>query len=433
MKKLFLIFCGLFFVSFIEAEKDYVLRLKVGLSQLRIPNHVKNLAVEELLGEPKLDASVLDIAQAGNFHQMTKDRYVELLRATGKVRPPNEFYTYDNLQELITFNNAHKNFTEFVTMLFNHLNIQKDNDEKLSKFAEGINKTFLEFLECYFYGDFKFFDKITPANVKSTLESLEVEEDSLWNFVRDFTFAHLNLDKTFAVKQLNSIFNVRELLLLGEYTTSNIQKVPIFRTYIADTQTKFNKINALAIAIHSDRFLINKAAYDDWKEEEDLAFVEATSINSPSSTFTAVKGGVTRRTFNIFELTGTNSNTEMEYVNFTKPTSDLENCTFITFKEGKLVESLIANVSLLFEDTLSFTTDDTNIVVGSPLICDGILHGMAKQLITLNQSLLLDVLYDDEEQEFVPTVPPNSGQGCRPNIMSTFLAFIILLLYSTVL
>ncbi|XP_018569104.1 uncharacterized protein LOC108909280 [Anoplophora glabripennis] len=361
---------------------DYIVEIGFNLIEDRVPEYLVNILYEQT---PNVLITTDDILTLYGLKTVDRITTLDFLRQLN-ISVENVF-SLDGLDKFLT--ELRIDFKEFYNrVIINRLNI---TGNPLRDVLIALNININNFSMGMAYGDPDPYEEFKKGNytyeaVVSALEKANRTLDDLFIACRDeFVTKAISIDSNGIIDSLVKYnFNKNRALNLWRIlgiTMEDVFRVPGFKQLLDDLKSELNKEPCLGVLTAANTITINKKVYNTWSDDEDLVQPFAESISSRS--ILQIVDKVDTELDNIILLKVTSLElyaADVKYIEQGKSDSDLQNCKFVTLNNESIV---VSDVARAVNHASYFNIPKgniTNLILGSPLICENKVYGLAREM-----------------------------------------------------
>ncbi|XP_072388501.1 uncharacterized protein [Diabrotica undecimpunctata] len=394
----------------IPEKYEYIVKLLFGLENEKIPEFIVHAIYDGNFTTP---ADLIMLYDIGNI---SLARTVEVLQKL-KYNPSNVLSMKGVETILDDLNVRFKNF--YNTIFLEKLNI---SGVHLRNFLQALNINTAEFSEAMTYGDedpLVIFKKgnFSATSFQNALNIINATEDEFYSVCRDEIF-RIVISGNSTSDVLSNLktykFDQREALQLWKImnlTGENVENVPVFADLLTSLEDSLKDTTYLGVVTSNVQVGINEGVYDDIKDKMKLAKLYAQSIyNNNTAALISEKSDFTDLvTFKVQNHNFT------KYAQIATTKKDLTNCVFVTVNNGTVISTKI-EIARYRDSEIRVELNLTQLIQGSPLICDNKVYGLAKEID--DGDIIFDTFKVNSDKSAVDT-----------NVLSTYLAILCFVVY----
>ncbi|XP_028138415.1 uncharacterized protein LOC114332837 [Diabrotica virgifera virgifera] len=395
----------------IPEKYEYIVKLLFGLENEKIPEFIVKAIYDANFATP---ADLIMLYDVGNI---SLAQTVEVLQ---KLKyDPSNVLSMKGLETILDdLNVKFKNF--YNTIFLEKLNI---SGVQLRNFLQALNINTAEFSEAMTYGDedpLVIFKKgnFSSANFQKALNTINETEEKFYSVCRQEIF-QIVITQNSTSDVLSNLkkyhFDQREALQLWKImnvTEENVESVPVFADLLTSLEDSLKDTTYLGVITSNTQVGINEAVYDDIKDKLKMAKLYAQSIYNNNNTVALVPEKSEFTDLVTFKVQNHNF-TEHAQIATTK--KDLTNCLFVTVNNGTVISTKV-DVARYRDSEIKVELNLTQLIQGSPLICDKKVYGLAKEID--EGDIVFDTFNVDSDKSSVST-----------NVLSTCLAILCFVVY----
>ncbi|XP_049819403.1 uncharacterized protein LOC126264663 [Aethina tumida] len=256
-------------------------------------------------------------------------------------------------------------------------------------------------------------------NFQTFCDNIKSTKDSVFENLRN---VYLNLFKNIIDMQpIISTWKMsfKQLSTLHPVTIADVNNVPNTKKILDNLEDQIKPFKSSnAIAITTDTMTINKNSYESWKNITSYIDINLSNAEDSITNFS-------------FETVDKNYVAVIVSKNISKPRplgqsfNETNNCTYtyITPDPFKVTSVEVEDASLSGSRITSDVPDDTPLVIGGALICEGKLFGIAREKV--NTTLIFDAVYDGA---VIDNGDQDDTGSASINCVSLFVVLISMLL-----
>ncbi|KAG5895535.1 hypothetical protein JTB14_010679 [Gonioctena quinquepunctata] len=395
---------------------DYLVKLLFNIQETKVPAFLIDTIYTNSSAKSIAVNDVLQLFGIGNLSlPSTTDALTALDIQPEKVLSMTGLETF--------LNELNINFREFYTQIFSvKLNI---SGIALRNFIIALSIDEKEFSSAMSYNDPDPLEEFKKGNFsRASLESAlngtgNTVEDLFVACREELFFKARNLETeevvgiltryNFAQTQVNKLWKYLNL------TMNDVYNISVFSNILEDTIVKLNENSYLGVVLSQRSIAINKKVYETWKGQTISKMFAQTIDNSSTLKIEEKLLSPDFDNIVILKTNGTYDNSSI--VQWAATAEDLKNCIFITLENDSVIMENIEdakNVYPYFE--VRSNVSRTDLVLGSPLVCQNIVYGLAREVQEMN-SVIFDAF----------AKLPYSSSGLTNIVFSRYLVFLTIL------
>ncbi|XP_074029821.1 uncharacterized protein [Leptinotarsa decemlineata] len=359
---------------------DYLMKVLFNIQENKIADFLVNTTFTNM---PKNVITVSDIVQLyglGNISLCSTNAALVTLN----INPAN-LLSINGLEVILKeFQITFKNFYEEIFSI--KLNI---SGLPLRNFitALGINNG--EFTSAMSYNDPDPFEEFKKGNFSK--ESIDAALNGTGKTLEDLFAAcrdmFLSKVVTLETDELLEVFKKYDFaqekaVQLWHYlniSTEDVNAIPVFENLLAQAIYELNQKTYLGVLMKERSIAINKKVFDLWKNRP-MSKIYAQSIDK-SITLEIEQKQLPSR-FNNIIILGINGIYNGAIADVGTTPKLIRNCTFITLQNGTVVSMDVHVANYVFPNfEITSNLTEAEFVVGSPLICQNEIYGLAAELL----------------------------------------------------
>ncbi|XP_057669922.1 uncharacterized protein LOC130902107 [Diorhabda carinulata] len=388
-----------------EETFEYIIKLVFGLENEKVPSYLVNWIYENSNDVTPND--IISLYSINNWNLSTTTRVLEELGYN-----PHHFFSVDGLENiLMELKLDFKNFYD--TIFFRKLGV---SGIQLRNFLKNLDINTNDFSNAMTYGEgdpLEIFKKgnFSEENFQNGLQDMDKSKEELFEACKEEILLSVSTKTTNEIiTVLNKYgFNKEKALKLWNFTNINIEDVNnivVFSDLLDEFKFNLDNITYLGIFINKS-IAINQIVLENIKNNMRLCKLFAQKLSDYNATVEIMNmpKSYNQQIVTLPVVNRDNFTTNPAEISAT--ITDLHNCTFITVENDAPIYQKVQNI-VINDLNLQVNLDLLNIsklVLGSPLICDNKVYGLAKNVEDGN------VVFDT----FV--VEPSSGSSSTISIL----------------
>lgn len=362
-----------------EENFEYIIKLVFGLENEKVPEYLVNWIYEN--SNDVTPSDIIALYSIGNVNLSTTTRILEELGYN-----PYNFFGVVGLENiLMDLKLDFKNF--YNTIFFNTLNV---TGIELRNFLQKLDINTNDFSNAMTYGEgnpLEIFKKgnFSEGNVQNGLQDINKTKEELFEACKEEILLSVATKTTTEMITILNKYNFdnKKALQLWNFTKINIEDVnniTVFSNLLVDLKFSLDNITYLGIFINKS-IAINEIVLDNIENHLRLCKLFAQKLTKNNATVEIIN---TPTLYNkqIIILPTVNSNNFTNPAEISTTTTDLYNCTFVTVENGTFTYQQVQKV-VINDLRLQISSEFLNIselILGSPLICDNKVYGLAKDI-----------------------------------------------------
>lgn len=361
---------------------DYIVLIGFNLVEDKVPEYLLNIIYNQTSAEIVTTQDILTLYGLETVNRTTTFDFMRKLNISLEL-----VFSLDGLDKFLT--ELSIDFKEFYNIvIMNNLEI---SGSSLKDVLTTLNVDSSTFSEGIAYGDpdpYQEFKKgnYTYETVVAALEKANKTLDDLFDACRDeFVAKALTFDSNSVLSSLGKYgFGKSKALALWRVlglSMENVHTVPSAKKILDDFKEELNRVPNLGVRTAVNTITINKRVYDTWNDDEDLIQPYAQPVSGKF--VLQIVDKLDTELNNIILLRAAALDPPVSkgtYIEKGTAKGDVKNCQFITLDNSSIVTIDVVNAV----DNASYIHipkgNITNLVLGSPLVCNTKVYGLAREI-----------------------------------------------------
>lgn len=357
---------------------DYLVQIAFNLVEEKIPEYLVNIIYDQ---SPVTTRDIVTLYRLETIDRTTTLDFLWKLNISIET-----VFSVDSLDKFLT--ELKIDFKGFYnTVIINKLNV---TGIPLRDLLTTLNIDTYNFSTGMAYGDPDPYEEFKKGNytyetLVSALEKTNKTLDDLFEACRDmFVTQALTLDSKHIVSSLGKYgFGKRKALDLWRVlglTMENVYAVSSLKNLLDEFEKKLNNVPNLGVRTAMNGITINKKVYDTWNSDDPIQpYAEFVS----SKFRLKIIDEVDTELDNIILLRAAVLESQVEHTAYIAKgiaTGNIKNCQFITLDRNVIVTINVTDAVNNASYIQIPKGNITDLVLGSPLVCNGRVYGLAREI-----------------------------------------------------